>query len=907
MNKELKYSGLSVVPSDYECPDGQLAASINVIPEDGHLKPMQLPEPLFTMPNNYELVFIHKTSSFSNFIVKQGSFFHWIEEPTVNSEDKLPKELKSTAFKGLAYFNEYYEIKAIGNTLLFLTPEGIHYLLFKNRQYIKLGTHLPECNISFSLSSEFVWSEKFAFELSPSYSLADLKNTSLNLDEGLNTRITDAVLAKVNKFIAENSIQKGRFIFPFFVRYAYRLYDGSLTMHSAPIFMCATSAASPRCSVVDYSTSDGKITQYYLRLFALCSKLNYSWESNTDKETFELWSDIISSVDVFISAPIYSYDQAGRLTAHIVENHYDTGNAENIFTVCNSTNNIPGLYSGKISPYDAYLTVKNTTYTTDDIKNDKYTDLAIAVPYKPQNEFIENIQDNSLFYFLKSLSISEIDSGRKDMNVPENYLQSLVAREVMSDDYQSHDTIIPSIAFDYNGRLNLSGISRIPYAGYPPFAMLAQAGYSRSVDIYIYVKTERGDIIRWNYLASSSGLEPVLWLYYPDPKAYKAIVVIDRNTLGATPKYYEVQLKPHSSLNGAYYFGPWEGACASANSTSGPIEATEDTEALIPVPNKIYTSEINNPFYFPVTGITTVGTGKILGLSTAAKALSQGQFGQFPLYAFTSEGIWALEVSSTGTYSARQPITRDVCINKDGITQLDSSVVFPTDRGIMMIAGSNVECISDIINSESPFNALSLPSFSELHDMLGHLPQSDKCLPTLPFSKFLKEGRIIYDYVHQRIVVYNPEVTYAYVFSMKSKQWGMVFSNIKSHINSYPDALAIDNTNHVLNFSTNSLKSIASLILTRPIKLDAPDTFKTIDTIIQRGNFERGHVKSVLYGSRNLRDWHLIWSSVDHYLRGFRGTPYKYFRVALVGNLTPEESIYGASVRFTPRLMDHLR
>ena len=54
------------------------------------------------------------------------------------------------------------------------------------------------------------------------------------------TRITDQVLAHINKFIAERSTNKGKFIFPFFVRYAYRLYDGTLTMHSAPILMIAS-------------------------------------------------------------------------------------------------------------------------------------------------------------------------------------------------------------------------------------------------------------------------------------------------------------------------------------------------------------------------------------------------------------------------------------------------------------------------------------------------------------------------------------------------------------------------------------------------------------------------------------------------------------------------------------------
>ena len=44
MNKELKYNGYSAQPSDYECQDGELAVAINLVPEDGALKPVLPPK-----------------------------------------------------------------------------------------------------------------------------------------------------------------------------------------------------------------------------------------------------------------------------------------------------------------------------------------------------------------------------------------------------------------------------------------------------------------------------------------------------------------------------------------------------------------------------------------------------------------------------------------------------------------------------------------------------------------------------------------------------------------------------------------------------------------------------------------------------------------------------------------------
>ena len=129
----------------------------------------------------------------------------------------------------------------------------------------------------------------------------------------------------------------------------------------------------------------------------------------------------------------------------------------------------------------------------------------------------------------------------------------------------------------------------------------------------------------------------------------------------------------------------------------------------------------------------------------------------------------------------------------------------------------------------------------------------------------------------------------------------MMYSTIEAGINSYPEALAVDHDGALLNFSSMEGEETKGLFVTRPLKLETPDVLKTMDTVIQRGHFQKGHVQSVLYGSRDLFNWHLIWSSKDHYLRGFRGTPYKYFRIACVAALSDDESIFGASLQFTPR------
>lgn len=166
---------------------------------------------------------------------------------------------------------------------------------------------------------------------------------------------------------------------------------------------------------------------------------------------------------------------------------------------------------------------------------------------------------------------------------------------------------------------------------------------------------------------------------------------------------------------------------------------------------------------------------------------------------------------------------------------------------------------------------------------------------------------MLYDYTNQRIVVYNPEQPYAYVYSLKSKAWGMMQSTIGSCVNSYPEALAMDKNGSLVDLSLSEVGSVNGIILTRPLKLGAPDVLKTVDTVIQRGYFRKGHIQCVLYGSRDLFNWQMVCSSRDHRLRGFRGTPYKYFRLALLCQLSKDERIYGCTVQFTPRFQNRPR
>lgn len=892
MIKDIKYNGYTAQPSDYECSDGQLTTSLNLISEDSQLKPLLQPIPTsIGLSASQKAVYIHGTSAYKHYILLEGKTVSWLDNSTYGDTASTPTVLRS--FSGV----DIYQFSSIGNTLLILCSDGMHYFLWKGDTsgYLYLGTSMPECSLSFGLQGEMKRTDEFTIN----YSIHK-NNIYSEFDDTQKTNITNQVLAKINKFIAEESTQKGKFIYPFFVRYAYRLYDGSLTRHSAPILMICSSENTPRVFWFNLHGKDDTYTSAVLRVVAPVHTLDYAVKS--DLNSLKNWSDIIKSVDIFISKPIYTYDQNGQC-----EKFINGGGDLSSFSVCKHTNQ-----AASTSTYPLRYQLNNFgklyafTFTPNNLS--LRPGGVLVTPKRSADAVKEDIRSCSQFYFLHSIRVEELKTERTIIPVKEDYLQSLVTREVMTDDYDSHDKIIPHQAFAYNSRLNLSGVKKQLFQGFDGFSLFNYSdGYvahwsdappttiDRTVGVLVavYIKQDGKDIIVYGTSGSCGHEAPLLFFYYPNVNAYKAVII---RTDYFDMAHLVVPLEPHGFLNGSFYFGGWD---EPAGVSQGRPPQSSIADRTIEVFNKVYTSEVNNPYIFPLLGINTVGTGRIMAISTAAKALSEGQFGQFPLYAFTDEGVWALEVSSTGSYSARQPITRDVILENTEPLQMDSAVLFATDRGIMLISGSQTQCITDVINAEKPFNVLQLPGMDKLHSMLGH--DADTCLPTAPFLDFISECGMLYDYVHQRVIVYNPNYTYAYVYSLKSKEWGMMYSTIEAGINSYPEALAVDHNGALLNFSAMQGVETKGLLVTRPLKLETPDILKTMDTVIQRGHFQKGNVQAVLYGSRDLYNWHLVWSSKDHFLRGFRGTPYKYFRIACVTSLSATESLFGASLQFTPR------
>lgn len=894
MIQDILFRGYTTTPPELVCSDGELLFSESLSNDGSGLSPILPPSEIASLSPNDDILFMHQVPAQKNIILWSGGEMFWLPYNELHQAGMRRLSLGVSA-------DGVKQVLAVGNVLMVLKDSCIEYLLWADGGYKVLGSHFPEVRLSFGLKGDW------------SFRLQSLDLTKA----GLNHAMAEAV-----KMVAEEGVEKGRFIYPFFVRYALRLYDGSLVHHSAPILMQTTSGVMPIIS------EDGKSMS--------CLSHSLQLVSVTNVAELERWSDIIKGVDVFVSRGVPTFDQNGQDYSELSDDRWLGERTSNV--------------NGGVLGYVAHNTIPVKMFGGKEGKK--------QLPAFDEKYIGEQLSSTSTFYYLTSFTIADLKRGKQDIGVPRGYLKSLVNRETMTDDYDSHDALCPSVGFAFNSRLNLSGLKKRLFRGFgwerayedhQPLASTSQReGYDHT-EVFSPSRVYRMHI---DYYIQENGREyefevdcgsvtsdmPLPYLYHPNRNTYKAVVTVRHGD--AQNFTMTVPMYGHPLLNGSYAWLGFDCKIKSDKHFKVGSQTLTNTADLVELSNKLYTSEVNNPFFFEAGRINTLGGGEIIGLSAAVRALSEGQYGQFPVYAFTTEGVWALQTLSNGALSAKQPVCRDVCTNPESITQIDDAVLFVSERGLMLLSGSNCVCISDAIFSRKRRGLFGLPKLELLLQKNNEDVASS--LPTIePLLDYLKTARILYDYVNQRIIVFQPatseEKHQAYVYSLSSRQWSFLGHELTRPIKLYPYALAMDRRGKILDYGKPKLNAdgnnpasgvgsraelrpsnggkvgvatpimVSGWFVTRALKLGAGEILKTIRTLIIRGSFERGAVRVMLWGSRDLRNWFAIAASADGTIRGISGTPYKYFRLGVKCDLGAEDYVTGCTIEFEPRHRDRLR
>ena len=983
MTKEIKYTGFTATPSDYECPDGELDAAINLVPEDGELKPVQEGVEKDKLADDEEVLLVHVVNDGKkHLIIKNGYSLGYRE---LGAEDKTVNPIKTfdtDTFKcsatgnvlcvyGLgamehfiflygtyrAFTPDKYAVNVLfgitastqtgGGTIDRMLVEGGqgHYTwdnILSQHLYKSGSTSGTDININleaqktyrirltpddgsgvtcynritlwssggtwqalnmgisrsfFTFATEFdvvrihiayysdsnyshIYTQRFYFQLDIDEAIEEVEPGDVPpYSYNPHHQVNEALLGYVNQLFG-NIRNHNKFALPFFVRYGFRLITGEVITVSPPILIEPNTGTVPIVTISNVAEAQGGT--YYNATATLTineATLKYRVRDLDKLQAIIDSDDMVDSLVIAISDPIYLYKQ-GATDAECAEEIYLSNNMVED-SKCYAITGVAPL-----APVADYY-LKLPSYS----------------------KYYSKVTSVSNFKVVAEIRKDNISTSESFVEVPikEYALNGLAGNmDLLEDNVEQLNSYDSNFVKSYNQREHWLGVTETIFGGFDLDIMCGYVGgTAHNTNYSVGYRSE--DSTGLQYIVRGKREESSInrrWFYFPSTRAIDA-------TIYENSKAYPIVLTKHETLTGAFHF---EDIGEGQSDTEGGIDREAVRLSSIKQ-NMMYVSAQANPIV--IDQRERVGDGVLLAAETNTVALAQEDFGNSPLYIFSTDGVWAVEVDKDGTYSVRKAVSRDVCNNINSITKLDNAVIFTTERGIMLLSGSDSICITDSIMSDSAFHLVGsnglLPKLERLESTF---PIVGTAADIVPFKTFLLGARMLYDYVHQRIICYNHEKDYAYIYSLKSKMWGMMESNILYGINSYPECLAVDGDRNIVDLSSldgnsdtsnSSTSHVKTLIITRPLKLDAPDILKTIDTIIQRGQFRKGSVQSILYGSRDLFNWQLVYSSKDHYLRGFRGTPYKYFRIVLLANLQKDESIFGCTIGYTPRLLDQLR
>lgn len=861
----INFTGLALTPYSDISPDGQLSVCSGLEFHGGALRPSMLDGTRYTLPEdgrNYLMVHIHTTSSYSHFILSAGSDLYWAD---VKEGDLNVSRIGS--------FNGFSSANSVGNTLVILTSEGIHYSLWKDGNYNYIGQNPPEIGMSFGLSTSVYErpADAGSVVIVPDLDYMN-DNTQILISNKDDQRkyITDVVWSAINRVI-EGCSENNRFCMPFFVRAAYRRFDGSYTMLTAPILMIPDSTG-PKAYFSFEKAESRKLTgKVYARAWSslLVARLSSSFAVD-----IESWGDIISSLDIFVSPQVMRADSSEEL-------YVLYGRKENDLT----WHRPPSSYS--IGSFNGYVSA--FTRMDFDWQLSSYSMKYFKLPIKDEESFLQDLNGSMQFYKVRSISLGQLSSLYSEgfFSVLEKNLDfsNLTQQESLqdSDDYQSHDSLISKHSHVYNQRLHLFDVQRVLFSGFSPECSWSYTsdGYGGEITVSVVLSAEDGGtrVVRvssFGFYLSQLGR----FLYYPDVNASRMII-------SGGGFNYDIPLQPHPLLNGAYYI------FMDTDPPLSSVSVPSLSNSPVSMSNKVYTSEVGNPFYFPLEGIYTVGSGKIYGLSSVATALSQGQFGQFPLMIFCSDGNYAMSVNEEGRYSAIHPMQRDVCVNPDAIVQTDSEVLFISSRGVMVTSGASASCIS-----------------SELDGVPEQLPGNFETwlYPHGKPSDFFRTCRIAYDYTGRRIIFFSLDGGLCYIYSIDGAFWSSsAFGPVVAAINVFPYSYVQVGGRHIFMLSDvygYEGEQKQCLLYTRPVKLGS-FRMKRILRMSVQGIFS-GAQKVSVYVSNDCLSWHCIGTSASSDIV-LRGRPSKYFRFVIEASLSPAENISALRLHYETREERRLR
>lgn len=854
MKSRIIFNGMNRHASPATAQPGDCSSVVNLRKQSDHLIPVGTPKSLYnTREKDHRLLYVHTCYDGEHHITANSQALYYEVIIDRDSEQITPVEKELFTLGGSTVLS----VQAIGNTLIVICAEHTYYLLYKEGEYIFLGEKPDFPEISFSAYSRYT----DAYTV-PEHTFAEtyVNPTYLKTEE---TNFYNDAYYNAFFQLQERAWKRHYFIQPILIRYALTLYDGSHIFSSTPVMLSLPNPIQPSQLRIRIKNSNNVCTGTYEgQIIAENFIIRYFVHSLN----LENWKDIVKSIDFFVAPEATIFETGVTLQGmdFKIERTEENGNI--------------------------------TFHVTGDIS------------FLDRNEIKKQYLQSSLFYKITSIEDwSSLKLGEWYEFYSDIRPDMLVHEEVLSPDNTTLLSTGSQVSYVLNKRLHQANLSRKMFPGFPLIMLTTGRTDAEPAEAYIctYLKTERGEsMVVWSGTTDYFYNQLSPFISYPDSNAYLMEIVVK----SASGRYRRrIELTPSEYENRADYLDEsFVGAPLEVDSAAGTAALT------VPSPsNDVYTQEnilrvskYENPFVFPAEQTYSVSNGAITGIASITTALSEGQFGEFPLYLFTEEGIWALQ-SGTGEvcYSNQHQLSREPISREYPIIPLEEAIVFATPKGLSILQGATTQQFLS-------FDELPYENNEKVLDYALSSNVLRATYDTTPLSDFIQGCTIAYNPVEKELLFCQPKLGYTVVLHLPSMYMYRTTQVYTSYLYDASHLLGQTEQGNIVDLQKETRNGTMQIaLLSRPITLQSESYQRWRELSLRVSSPGKKTVLS-LWGGNEAENEFVIAGQLSSSgkipgklaLR-ITGPAYKYYRIFFSGDVTPDFHLWAADILFT--LRDH--
>lgn len=888
---KIPFTGITKNATETLTEDGQLDEMINLRHDGAALKTTGTPKDIEfvdtdgnTVSEIEDIVFVHVAADGRNWLsVKDGYLRFYGREDESGSVVVEPSEI-------LQLSGNVEEIRQLGEFVL-VRSGHINFLLYQNSRYTVLDPQ-EDLNISPLITGVYGYATAGA----------NGANGAGNGEaEFLALKCGGATLSGITELLGR-SREEGKLYNPAFIRLAFKLYDGSYIMHTCPVLLRPLQIASSSgggITYTDYSrnclaactcTPYASIVDGYERIDWSCTIFLYYYYIKIHLDSLQgitKYKGLVESLDVSV-CEVQQFDYTDIMSPDIIS-YYNFPGSENM-----GLSPGPMLYADftatlfpsaglKERLENASVFRKVKSYSLDDLLKgiDEQLDLTKdnilanleVQDLVPDDEFSHDRINGHMFIYNQRLHVSNIKTELFGGYELRNFYSKT------EDISNSNETSKFSISV-----LNGFGlVKKIKAASSVIVSDLSDSNYPLALDkieVLFAFKNSAKSTISKTLRTNDEILQLASFISYPSADVDKIkIKVIFKDS---SNKYYIAEQEfeaTNAEMMNLSFIANFESnfirrctnnggngltnTCTYTLSdteknfylrhifldSAGPVASDSDyvsENTFVRAANKIKVSATANPFYFPAEQTYEIGNGEIRGMAAATQALSQGQFGQYPVYVFCSDGIYALAVGDGEVaYSNISPVSRDVLTGS--LVGIDDAVVFVACDKVVMLNGKKVKSLSDVLLGDSL--SLELPQ-------LTYFRQGENCADAIDdcsFEEFLNNAELLYNYFLKEVYVTRSDKQYIYVLDTQTGLWSKRTANTARYVETYPSLYAQETGGCVRELSSektaDSSRRHHVFLRSRPLLLGSVE-FKKIARMILRIAFE-GNMKVRILASND--------------------------------------------------------